>query len=89
MQTFTGTLTAADGSGATAQATISIDQTTPPVALSVSAIVAPASGPPGTLYTITGVAAGGAPPYTYSCSPINGIQPQPVAGQPGKFTVTI
>lgn len=86
MTTFTGTLTATDGSGQTATATVNINQV--PV-LTVTATVSPASGPPNTLYTITATAAGGTAPYNYAISPINGIQPQPVAGQPGKFTVTI
>ena len=34
-------------------------------------------------------ATGGIPPYTYTASLVNGIQPQPVANQPGVFTVTI
>ena len=86
MTIFTGTLTATDGSGQTAQATVSVNQVTK---LAATVTVSPISGPPGTLYTITGVATGGSPPYNYSISPINGVQPQPVAGQPGVFTVTI
>jgi len=86
MTTFTGTLTATDGSGQTAQSTVTINQVPQ---LTVTSTVSPASGPPGTVYTITATAAGGAPPYSYTCGPINGAQPAPVAGQPGKFTVTI
>ena len=86
MTTYTGTITAKDGSGKTATVTVTLNQV--PV-LAVTATVAPTSGPPGTLYTITAVAAGGVPPYTYTASPINGIQPQPVPLQPGVFTVTL
>lgn len=86
MTIFTGVLTATDGSGQTAQATVSINAV---LQLSVTASVSPASGPPGTLYTITAVASGGTTPYSYSIAPINGVQPQPVAGQPGVFTITI
>ena len=86
MTTYTGTITAKDGSGKTATVTVTLNQVP---ALAVTATVAPISGPPGTLYTITAVATGGVPPYTYTASPVNGIQPQPVANQSGVFTVTI
>ena len=86
MTTFNGTLTATDGSGQTATVSVTINQV---AKLVVTASVAPLSGPPGTLYTITAVASGGVAPYAYAIGPINGVQPQPVAGQPGVFTVTI
>lgn len=86
MTIFTGTLTATDGSGQSAQATVSVNQVPK---LTVAANVTPASGPPGTTFRIDTQITGGVPPYSYICQPINGVQPQPVAGSPGSFTVTI
>lgn len=86
MTIFTGTLTATDGSGQTATATINIDSVT---ALTLTASVSPTSGPPGTTFTITAVAAGGAPPYNYTIGTINGVAPTPVPGQPGNWTIVI
>lgn len=72
MTTFTGQITATDGSGQTAIATVIINEVT---TLSVGWTVSPLSGPPGTTFTITGTATGGTPPYGYSISQINGITP--------------
>lgn len=85
MTIFSGTLTATDGSGQTAQATVSINQVSK---LAVSVSVSPTQGPPGTLYTITASASGGVSPYSFTISPINGVQPAPTS-TPGVFTVTI
>ena len=84
MTTFTGTITATDGSGQTAIATVVINEVTP---LTVAWTVSPLTGPPGTKFTITATAAGGTAPYNYAISTINGIAPTVVS--PGVWTVTI
>ena len=82
MTTFTGTITATDGSGQTATATVTLNEV---AKLTVSVAVTPASGPPGTKFTITATASGGTAPYTYAIGPINGVQP--VLVSPGVWTV--
>lgn len=86
MTTFTGQITATDGSGQTAIATVIINEVT---SLTVAYTVSPLTGPPGTTFTITATASGGQVPYSYSIGQINGITPTPVAGTPGKWTITL
>ena len=58
----------------------------PPPALTLSAVITPASAPAGTTRNITVTGSGGTAPYTYNTPTGAGLTFTPVSGQPGQWT---
>jgi large repetitive protein len=79
--TYTGTVTDSSTPPQTFSATIVLTSVAPPLSMTITGT--PLSAPTGTPRTVTEVATGGTPPYTYSLSP--GGQPNNTTGI---FTVT-